>query len=209
MAAAINRSFRTLLLVLPFLALVGCGESPDLADIAQIDPASNPCAKYGCEGEFIGGVTWKDARGENALVISQNFVDSLETPVNNLIVSRYVVTYDVPKQTWTGRHTMENRCDRGKGLIGEPIVRDMDQNGIAEVLYVYNVAGNCDVSPLEYGLVLHDGKQLYEIDGNDGLSVNTEIPGNGEMKLSPDFATAPDTFRIAAEALWNERVPHE
>ena len=191
------------------LLLISCSNSAHLRNIQQLKGAENPCAAYGCEGTFLAGITWEDGRGENAFIVTEKRQENEEGERQSLIPVRYLMNGPKPKSTWQGLYSAENWCDAGEGVIGEIEVTDIDEDGVGEVLYVYNVEGNCDVSPKTYGLVLHSGTELYEITGTDDLQVNRGIPGSAEMKFSESFNTAPAGFRDHAVEAWKRLVPHD
>ena len=195
--------------LIPSLLLLACGSGAELRNIHTFSAADNPCSRYGCQGTFLAGVGWEDSRGENAFIITVESKESGDGTEYTLSPARYVMLGDKPKVSWQGRYSAKNMCDEEEGIIGDIEVTDLDEDGVAEVLYVYNVRGNCDVSPKEYGLLFHVGTDLYEITGTDDLQVNRGIPGNGEMTFSESFDSAPEGFRQHAQDVWNRLVPRD
>ena len=201
---------QSLLFLFAALLLLSCGNSAHLQNIMQMSDDEDPCLRFGCDGTFLAGVKWHDARGENAFIIVDKGVPTEDGEYQTLSAFRFVVLSDnKPKTIWQGAHGAENWCDRGEGVIGKIEVTDLNEDGVGEILYVYNVAGNCDVSPKEYGLVFHTGSQLYEITGSDDLQINRGIPGSGEMTLSESFNSAPEKVRNHAIEVWKRVVPRD
>ena len=206
-AFAVSSRGIVLLLIASSLSLGSCGSPIPLQDVRSLSEGDHPCARYGCEGSFVAGIAWNDALGENAFIISEKREESEEGERLLLTATRYVMHGPKPKSSWQGVYSGVSPCDPGEGIVGDIEVSDLNEDGVAEVLFVYNVEGNCDVSPKEYGLVLHGGTAVYEVTGTDNLKVNRGVPGNGGMVFSPSFASAPKSFRNRAAEAWKRIVP--
>lgn len=83
-------------------------------------------------------------------------------------------------------------------------VTDLDDDGIAEVSFLYKLGCRSDVSPLEVKLLMYEGKTKYALRGESYERVGeTEYMG-GTFK--PDFGDAPPAFLEFAKAKWQRLV---
>lgn len=190
----------------------GCTGNSTVGEAVPFTPSDTLCLRFGCTGEYVGGITWKDARGENLFFLTADEKEIESGRLQRLHAWRYaLLERDAHRQTWAWSEEAENWCDPGEGLLGAIELTDLNDDGVGEVSWVYNVAGNCDVSPREFGLVMHTGvgSGAYEITGTDNRQIYGDIPGAGRRTLSPSLAAAPDTFRVWTAALWRRHVPEE
>ena len=172
-----------------------------------IDSAANPCELYGCSGPFVAGLTWSDARGPSAIVITEEW-EALETGNRQgLRAQRFMVLKEENiKQTWRHIDATENWCDNGLGLVGDVLLTDLNDDGVAEVTFVYNIEGSCDVSPIAYRLVLHTGvgEGELEIRGDLVLPIHGDVPS--EIVRSPALEPGAGPFAAFADSVWKARV---
>lgn len=83
-------------------------------------------------------------------------------------------------------------------------VTDLDDDGIAEVSFLYKLGCRSDVSPLDVKLLMYEGSTKYALRGQSYERVGeTEYMG-GEFK--PDFGDAPPAFVDYAKARWQRLV---
>ncbi len=85
------------------------------------------------------------------------------------------------------------------------LVQDIDDDGVAENMFIYNVQGNCDVSPQTFKLMLHSGATKYAIRGTNTVKTGSVKVG-GAKNLDDAFAQAPVLFKNAASAFWDKYV---
>jgi hypothetical protein len=164
--------------------------------------------EYDHRGAIVGGARWIDSNGRNTLIISQELAPSglTEDAIMQRIYGYLYVQRDAPpKLLWKIQDQAENACDRGEGLVSDVIVEDLDSDGVAEDLFVYNVAGNCDVSPIAFKLMLHSGATKYAVRGTAAVFDGQDTVG-GERHFDPAFDAAPPAFRRAAMRLWEKEV---
>lgn len=184
-------------------------------------PASTPKAQLeklafnksaippGCEyvGKLVDGARWRDANGENVLLVSQvmgGYSEKTQSKRQELYSYLYTIEGTTPKLLWKTQDGAENMCDEGEGLTSDIRVEDIDRDGIAENAFIYNIEGRCDVSPAVYKLLMHSGPTKYAIRGTNRVG-GGGMPGmGGDKKL--DFGRAPETYGIWASRLWDQEV---
>lgn len=155
-------------------------------------------------GKVKDGAHWRDANGENWLVVSEQLSPTAEGKKQELFGYLWTVKGDSVQQLWKIQDMAENMCDEGKGLASDIMVDDVDNDGVAENAFVYNVQGNCDVSPTEYKLMFHSGQTKHAIRG-----ASSSNPGGGydtKRATNADFGNAPDSWKKWAMALWDRTV---
>jgi hypothetical protein len=159
--------------------------------------------------KVIGGARWIDANGENTLVIEERIRDDGEYErVQEIMAYTYITRQsERPKFLWKIYDIARNPCDQGEGLISNVDVRDLNNDGIAENTFIYNIAGACDVSPIQFKLMLHSGGKKYAIRGTNKVKPGEDSDWmGGEKNFDPAFASAPQEFREHASEIWNRYV---
>lgn len=159
------------------------------------------------EGKILGGAKWLDNNGENVLIVSQKDSPAKENDANiqQIFGYLYATKNGETKQLWKIQDSNENPCDSGRGLVSPVEAADIDGDGVAENMFVYNVVGNCDVSPATYKLMMHSGEKKLAIRGTNGV----DAPGmkiKGEKNFDSAFDSAPAAFRQTASQFWNKHV---
>lgn len=78
-------------------------------------------------------------------------------------------------------------------------VTDLDNNGIAESTFMYNLSCKSDVSPDDLKLMMHEGKNKYAL---RGYTLLTGI--GGDYKVDKAFDDAPESFLDYAKKQWEK-----
>ncbi len=157
------------------------------------------------EGELISGAHWFDRNGENFLLVSQSKADQGDLTKQYLYADLFVVQKGKLDLLWQTKDWAENHCDAGAGLVSPIDVRDLDGDGVAENMFVYNVEGSCDVSPRVHKLMFHSGDKKLAIRGSNTVNL-PEGATKGEKKFDDTFKQAPAAFRTAASDFWDKYV---
>ena len=153
-----NGLFAILALALPLLA--ACGGDATVSTATPYSPSDTLCQRFGCTGTFVAGIEWSDARGDNLFFLTRedSDADSGDARTTRLRGYRFVLLgKGGHRQSWLWSDEAENMCDLGEGLIGDIELTDLNEDGVGEVSWLYNVAGTCDVSPKTVDLVIHTG----------------------------------------------------
>lgn len=213
--SAFSTAFRatTILSVIPLLLsaclLASCSSSPRVGGLTPMVADEETCEVFECEGDFVAGITWNDARGENAFLVTETRNEVEDGMVQTIRAYRFVLLPEENiRRVWQTSKTTENICDEGQGLVGDLELTDLNEDGVGEVTMVYNIEGNCDVSPMTYGLMLHTGvgEGLLEMNGQDDAPHNTGIPGTGEIERSGLLSPETPPFGPWADSVWHARV---
>ncbi len=157
------------------------------------------------DGRVTGGARWRDALGENTLVVSEKTERGADFSVQKIFGYLYVEKDGETRLVWKIQDSAENPCDAGKGLASPVEVRDIDGDRVAENMFVYNIAGGCDVSPIAYKLMMHSGERKLAVRGANAV----EISGynqKSEKNFDAAFDAAPKDFRRAASEFWDRHV---
>jgi hypothetical protein len=174
---------------------------------ASLDEAPTPVAAnevpaaQRLPGKLLEGWHWKDANGENLLVVyrteilSRNerraqkdpaFRKKLENPNtgssvedigrgSELMVRQYVRKQGAYTELWRLQDGVYN-CP--VDLILGPAshsttITDLDQNGQSETTFIYALGCRGDVSSDDLKLVMHEGKEKYALRGNIVVQVDS------------------------------------
>jgi hypothetical protein len=95
-------------------------------------------------------------------------------------------------------------------LRGESVaVTDLDDDGEAEVSFLYVTGCQSDVSPLSQKLLLYEGASKYALRGTTEVTVGQDEKGvesriGGEHQADPAFEKAPAAFLPFAKAQWEK-----
>jgi len=84
-------------------------------------------------------------------------------------------------------------------------IRTLDEDGVAENMFVYNIAGGCDVSPVPYKLMMHSGEKKLAVRGANAVQISG-YDQKSEKNFDGAFNGAPKVFRDAASAFWDRHV---
>ncbi len=166
-------------------------------------------ARYTYAGQPVGGARWLDANGDNVLIVSMQFTQTDDLSRQEIFAYQYLTSGDSTRRLWMIHDQAENFCDKGDGLVSDIMIQDLNNDGVAENAFVYNVQGACDVSPRTYKLMLHSGTAKYAVRGNNTVLASSEPgtrPDGGEKIFDPAFDGAPSEFRMFAAAFWDQNV---
>lgn len=158
------------------------------------------------EGKLLDGAKWTDNNGENYLIVSGRETRRRDqATTQHLYAYQYATKNGRTKLLWKIYDFAENECDAGSNLVSPIFVQDIDDDGVAENMFVYNVQGNCDVSPQAFKLMLHSGAAKYAIRGTNSVKTGGVKVG-GAKNFDDAFSQAPVSFKNAASAFWDKYV---
>lgn len=154
---------------------------------------------------------WFDANGENILLISEDKKLVSEERGDYTRQSIYAYLYlndgsDTPKLLWKIQDVAENICDPGLGLVSDICVNDYNEDNIGDNIFIYNLSGSCQLSPLNYKLVMHSGKNQFSMEGSNAVVDRAGTKSGGSYHFDANFAKAPAEFKKAAEKIWKRSV---
>ena len=167
-------------------------------------------------GTVVAGRRWRDAAGEHTLLLTQtgkrpSRVRAAELavedePAYDAEVYGYHYTHAVGTQGSARLLWRTVDAERGcqfdlyAGHLTEAVsLTDLDEDGVAETLFMYTTSCRSDVSPATRKLIMYEGRQKYAIRGTTKLRGQD---GGGEMAVDAAFAQAPPAFREYAVRQW-------
>lgn len=167
------------------------------------------------QGKIVRGARWIDSNGENILLLTQTGIFPTK---GKKYEEGELICYDAEVYAYNyvrkdGKVSLlwkitdfERDCpfDLYAGFLKEALfITDLDSNGVAESLFLYELSCRSDVSPARLKLIMHEGATKYAIRGTTKLP---ERLGGGEMNIDPAFKQATPAFRKFAVEKWNKNV---
>lgn len=151
----------------------------------------------------LRAVTFTDKNGPNYVVFSQT--DSGKTRV--LYIDHWLAQAIGDGRALLPARDLVENCEMG-ALLGKFVdgafgVTDLDQDGIAEMTYGYQLACRSDVSPATYKLLLVEDGAKYILRGHSRV-MGDDKPLGGDFAPEPAPETWPKDFYDHATALWNK-----
>jgi hypothetical protein len=177
--------------------------------------------------EIAAALTWRDALGDNLLVVSLSKVGSRANAVGETVSDRrlYGQHFTRPpagptagsssssvaawRELWrTQDFVVDCEFDLTAALVpGAVAVTDLDADGTAETRFAYLLGCRSDVSPLDLKLLMHEGAAKYALRGSNRVQHGVDAQGRpeyagGGFAADPAFAKAPAAFLDDAKATW-------
>lgn len=201
--------------------IFACGPNAETAKPRMpIAPSytATPPAGLPVEGKIIAGVEWMEDSVKYYAWVAETEIayapppgadaaeaEDMEWSQKSIFAHVYAFGKEQPIELWTHNDEVKE-CPFDLTLAyidGTLKVTDLDNDGTAEVAFMYQLSCKSDVSPDEIRLLMYEGKDRYSISGIMGLKLGTEI--NEPPVTTPDAAlgAAPEAFRKHAEAIWN------
>lgn len=159
------------------------------------------------------GVTSRELRFTDAagahVVTFQLGPQKVKRSENVVLRSReLLVTHVAGKQEVWRAKDFVNDCEFDLELAvldGSIAVTDLDEDGEAEVSFLYKLGCRSDVSPLTVKLLMYEGATKYALRGESREQVAEKEWVGGEFKADPAFGAAP-AFLDHAKARWKALV---
>jgi hypothetical protein len=91
-------------------------------------------------------------------------------------------------------------------LTANPVITDLDKNGICETWLVYWLGCRSDVSALDMKLIMHIGKEKYAIRGTRKIRYGSETDqiDGGKMQMDDSFRKLPEIINDYSLSLWKK-----
>ena len=206
----------------PVLALLVA--SPVLAEgparIQVLDAPKPLPAGLRIEGQVVAHLRYSDAAGTHLIVLTETKPketkarSELEDPTQSksLYAYAFLETKKRPKLRWRVKDfVLDCAFDLTvQHIEGSLQVTDLDQDGVAEVTFVYQLQCTSDVSPSQIKLIMYEGKDKYAIRGSERVHVGVEdgkpVYVGGESEPDPAFAKAPAALLEHAQAAWRKHA---
>lgn len=166
-------------------------------------------------GEVVAGSRWRDAAGENLLLLTQTGeIDRSSEACTDCRDAELYAYHFVRKGGGWERLWRVADFERGcefdllaDFVEGSLSVTDLDEDGTAESTFLYTLACRSDVSPATRKLIMHEGAAKYAIRGTtDVTAIIGPEYGGGERTLDPAFDRAAPAHRAYALRQWDRYV---
>lgn len=167
-------------------------------------PAS---VKY--KGKIVEGASWTDKNGDNILIITQTDVRNINADEREqyLYAYHYINYDDGYSKLWNITDFVKSYCNVEAEYIPKTLeVTDIDNDGIAETLFIYKLDGRCDVSPLDIKLMMHKGDIKLVIRGTIGFDGYDGHKTKGDKNFDAAFKNVSPSFKEYASGKWDKFV---
>jgi hypothetical protein len=172
-------------------------------------------------GDIVDGARWRDANGENLVVLAETGelpaagVCDSDLPCRDAEVRAYHFARNggAWKRLWLVTD-FQRTCDydlTASFVKGSLSVTDLDHDGVGESTFLYTLTCTSDVSPSTLKLIMHEGQAKYAIRGTTDVSAiigKSEYSG-GERNVDAAFGRAHARQRSYALAQWDRFVAPE
>ena len=162
------------------------------------------------DGTLIQALNWIDAAGENTLIFSDKpaFAITDDLRRTEFFARAYKVKNDTTTLLWQLQEVIDScYCDCAIELEGSEVT-DIDQDGNAEVCFLFFRNDLCDASPMPTRLILASASGTYFLEGYTRLFLAPNI-GLEKISTSENFDQAPQAFREYALNYWKTYLQKE
>jgi hypothetical protein len=162
--------------------------------------------KDNIKGIIIDGASFKDAEGENYVVLTE-----LDNGEKNGTQNKTIYAYCFTKQDkafvqkWLVQDNISG-CEVDatcEFLPGSLSITDVDSNKIAETSFLYQLSCKGDVSPHSKKMIMYQGADKFAIRGSTILQTPAGTEG-GDKKIDVSFAHAPKVLLEYANKQWDK-----
>jgi len=168
------------------------------------------------EGNLVSAQRWEDGQGANYLLLTRT-PDIREpglTEWGEEMHSARLYGYHYRQRNGGFEllrritdFVMECEWDMTVAHIpGSIAVTDLDDDGLSEVTFLYELACRSDVSPLTLKLMMLEDGEKYPIRGTTVVDVGGGQRYGGEKRFGEEFASVPAAFRDFASRHWGRFV---
>lgn len=189
-------------------------ETKGKLEIFKFDKKDIPSdIKY--KGKVMGGAKWKDANGENLLIVTESEIQNTKDKEGNPAVTKdlfaynYIVKSDGSTVLWQINDFIKDCAfDLSLNLNANSLtITDLNNNGIGESTFLYRMSCKSDVSPDDLKLMMHEGKEKYALRGTTQIKYKANgkmISDGGDYKVDSSFDKAPKEFLDYAKKQWDK-----
>lgn len=191
-------------LILP-LGEEDAGQVSNISFNPELDRIKTPW-----RGDMINSAVWDDKNGRNTLIISGLEAD-VESERAELFAYLYVEKSGQTEKLWQINDFVTGQCDRDIYPIpGSLEIMDLNEDGVAENLFMYILADNCDATPVNTKLMMHSGEEKLVIRGLTKVFLLPTPEVTAEAKIfDPAFDQTRPIFKAYASKKWDDYVEKE
>jgi hypothetical protein len=164
------------------------------------------------QGKIVEGAYWTDKNGDNILIITQTGIKNVNADEREQYIYAYhYINYDDGySKLWNITDFVRSYCDVDASYIPNSLeIVDLDNDDIAESLFLYKLDDRCDVSPLPIKLMMHSGDKKLVIRGTIGVDAGGGYKVKGEKYFDAAFNNVPAKFKEYASDKWDKYVKDE
>ncbi len=186
--------------------------SDEITDI-KYGVSNIPSTLKGYKGKPVAAATWIDANGENVIVITETAVSERPGEYDNLQSKElygyhFIMKGDKSEELWKIQDFVRD-CEFDLRLTYVPeslTITDLDDDGIAESTFLYNMSCKSDVSPDNLKLMMHENENKYALRGYTYIKA---VDAGGDYKVDAAFNDAPSSFLDYAKQQWKKHKNFE
>lgn len=164
-------------------------------------------------GEIVYGENWTDNNGNNILLLCEQVSQKQNEEGYLTTVNLHAYHYaNSGKGFKLIREVQdhENNCnfDNRTRFVEESVnISDLDNNGYAEITFVYRLGCTSELSPDGLKLMMLENGNKYAIRGDTKVDYGYEKVG-GKTQIDAEFNKAPSEFLQFAKKIWAEQQEH-
>lgn len=199
-----------LMVIMVLIMLAGCKSAPAATPIPLLEFKPGMIDSKLYKGKIRYGKRWKDARGENIIILTESGVywkDIYEaTRSAKLYAYHFIKNRD---SAWEEMWKMDDmvydcawdiHCEFFENSL---TITDLDGDGLAEVGFAYALSCKGDGQPDEKKLVFFEGIDRYSMKGTTTYFEKRK-KSDGDKVTEKKFEDAPDAFEDFASDQWKK-----
>lgn len=161
------------------------------------------------QGKIVEGAYWTDKNGDNILIITQTGIKNINADEREqyLYAYHYINYDDGYSRLWNITDFVKSYCDVDASYIPNSLeIADLDNDDIAESIFLYKLDDRCDVSPLPLKLMMHKGDTKLVIRGTIGVDAGGGYKVKGTKNFDAAFDNVPAKLKDFASEKWDKYV---
>ena len=177
----------------------------EIAYDIPVDPIRMPY-----RGEIRQTASWQDKNGKNTLIISGIHANGILNKAE-IFTYNYIEKDSLLKTLWKSEDHVMGSCESDIFIAPETLeVLDINQDGIAESVFMYILSENCDASPVRTKLMMHSGEKELMIEGLTKVFLLPipEVEENSK-RIDKAFQAVDPLLRTYASQKWDNYVREE
>jgi hypothetical protein len=197
-----------LMIIMVLIMLASCNNAPASTPIPLLEFKPDMIDSKLYKGKIRYGKRWKDARGENIVILTESGVywkDIYDaTRSAKLYAYHFLLNRD---STWEEAWKMNDMVDDCSWDVHCEFfekslnITDLDGDGLAEVSFAYALGCKGDGQPGEKKLVFFEGIDRYSLKGTTYYSENKK---KADKVTETKFDDAPEAFVDYASEQWHK-----
>lgn len=158
-----------------------------------------PSGFKGYKGKPVEAASWTDSNGDNLVIITE-----VNGSANNELYGyHFIMDGNSGEELWKIQDFVKDcEFDIRLDYVPESLsITDLDDDGIGESTFLYNMSCKSDVSPDDLKLMMHENENKYALRGYTYIS---SVDAGGDYKVDASFNNAPASFLQYAKEQWSK-----